>query len=289
MSVDHPTPYQDIHDDLSHQAAGRAPKAMSHAPHVIRRINRIAPAKHKIAEHGTRIAAKSTLPPLAISPARQMIRSALLDATIPPACSGSSPLKPLWVDEAMQRAYNIVRLTRELEHKAPLLEDGSNRPQTEYEMAIDLAESFWSLAKADDSDMQPCFDPLRSVVLNLVALFGPAFGKVSLDISVERLTLPAHKRRALVLVACELVLNALCHGLSGRSAGNIAVHLSRTARTVAQLSVADDGCGIAQGAFPLQRSIASDLAAVLETDITYLAREGGGTVARLSFPVPALN
>ncbi|GLR66887.1 hypothetical protein GCM10010909_15670 [Acidocella aquatica] len=197
-------------------------------------------------------------------------------------------LKPLWVNEAMQRAHNLVRLIAELEHKAPFHPDRPDRSLAEYQLAIDLAESFRSLAAADDGGMQPCFNALQAVVFNLTELFGPAFGLVFVDMSFERLTLPAYKRRALVLAACELVLNSLRHGLEGRGTGNITVALRRTARAVARLSVEDDGRGMPKSAPPLQRGIASDLAAVLEAEVIYRAREGGGTVAQLSFPVASL-
>ncbi len=224
----------------------------------------------------------------AISPLRQSLLDILLNTTIPLARHGACALKPLWVNEAMHRALNIARLVRELENKAPLGPDGLNHALAEHQLAFDLADAFSSLALADDTGMQPCFNVLQVVVFNLVELFGPAFGTVFADMSLERLTLPAHKRRALVLATCELVLNALRHGLTGRGMGNITVSLRRTARATARLSVEDDGRGMAGAALPPGRGIAADLAAVLEAELTYHTGGEGGTVAQLSFPVAAL-
>ena len=132
--------------------------------------------------------------------------------------------------------------------------------------------------------MQPCFEVLHVSVFSLVKLFG----RESASISVERLTLPAYKRRALVLASCELVLNLLRQGLMGGGAGNITVTLRRTSRAVAQLSVESDGNSVSKNILPQPGGIASDLAAILEADVVYSTRNGGATAAEISFPVAAL-
>ncbi len=232
----------------------------------------------------TKVAPQAAL----MSAQRRAVLAVLLDVTVPLARCGHSVLKPLWVDEAMQRAFNMIRLVVELEHKVPFIQADPASPAAEYQLAVDLAEAFRSLTAADDNGMQPCFDALQVVVFNLVELFGPAIGEVYADMSVERLTLPAYKRRALVLACCELVLNSLRHGLTGGKIGLISVTLCRTSRSVARLSVDDDGRGISESLLPSHGGIASDLAAVLESDVVYGARPGGGTVAQISFPVAAL-
>jgi hypothetical protein len=219
-----------------------------------------------------------------VSPLRQAVLGVLLDVTVPLARCGHSLLKPLWVDEAMQRAQDVVRLIVELERKAPLAPNDLHGPAVEYQRALDLAEIFRSLATARDAEMQPCFDALQDAVYNLVDLFGPAIGQVYAHISVERLTLPAYKKRALVLAVCELVLRAMRHGLIRRDSLQINVTLGRTAGAVARLSVADDGWD----STPPPRGIVADLAALLESDVVYSTRQGGGTVAEICFPVATL-
>ncbi len=137
--------------------------------------------------------------------------------------------------------------------------------------------------------MQPVFDAVQVIVCNIIELFAPAVGSVRVHIYIERMTLPAYKRRALVLILCELLLASLQHGLAGHHSGNITVTLGRTeSKGMAQLSVGDDGWGISGDWLPPRRGSISDLAALLESDVTYYLRKGGGTEGQVRFPVTAL-
>jgi two-component sensor histidine kinase len=220
-----------------------------------------------------------------VSLPRQAMLGVLLDATLACARAGRPVLKPLWVDEAMQRAYNMVRLTAELERQSPSSRGDPLGAAAEYRVAMELAEAFRSLAAGDDEEVLPCSDALRTIVRDMVDLFGPMVGQVRLCTSIERLTLPAFKRRALALAACELVINALRHGFVGRGVGNIAVMLRRTGRGHARFSVADDGCGIPGSRYPQPCGIVSDLAALLGTDVFYGATDNGGTLVEISIPL----
>ncbi len=234
---------------------------------------------------GKRSRVRNIEPQAGLIPAqRHAVLSVLLDATVPLARCGDSAFKPLWVDEAMNRARDMAGLVAELEHQNPCIHQNPEDSKAEYQAACDFAEALRSLAMADDRDMQPCFEVLHVSVFSLVQLFGRA----SATISVERLTLPAYKRRALVLASCELVLNLLRQGLMDGSAGNITVTLRRTSRAVAQLSVESDGNGVSKNILPPPGGIASDLAAILEADVVYSTRTGGATAAEISFPVAAL-
>jgi two-component sensor histidine kinase len=62
---------------------------------------------------------------------------------------------------------------------------------------------------------------LREIVRDLVTLFGPTAGDIELHLNIERVALAAYRRRALVLAASELVINALLHAFKGRSGGLI--------------------------------------------------------------------
>ena len=54
-----------------------------------------------------------------------------------------------------------------------------------------------------------------------------AMRAVRIDTDIERMALSADKRRALVLTASELVVNALTHAFRGGSGGRIGVSLRR--------------------------------------------------------------
>ena len=220
----------------------------------------------------------------AMSMQRQAVLGALLDRILP-SCNGFTDLQPLWANEAMHRAYSMVRLVSGLEHRLAL---GMRYPLgavTEYRLAAELAAMFRSLGAGDGAEALPCASALRTTVRNLIRLFGPVVGQIHMRTWIEPVDMPALKVRAIVLATSELVVNALLHAFGCRSSGCIAVTLSRTEPTQAQLVVADDGWGRPQYRAHQHDGIASDLAALLESEIVYRATTGGGTLAEISFPV----
>lgn len=212
---------------------------------------------------------------------RHAVLGVLLNATRSPARYGCDVLKPLWVHEATQRASNMVRLVAELETKLPFNERHQLERAAEYKVAMEFAGSLHSLNVDDDKELQPCSVALRTAVRNLVELFGPVVGQVLIRTSIERIAMPAYKRKALVLAACELVINALRHGLAQRGSGCISVTLHRTGGVQARLSVVDDGWGNQN---TRSCGVTFDLAALLGSKLIYGVSENAGTTAQISFP-----
>jgi two-component sensor histidine kinase len=153
-------------------------------------------------------------------------------------------------------------------------------------LARDLAALFMSLQTESEAAELPCSRMLRNVVADLAALFGSVAGDVILTTHIERVSLPAYKRRALVLAATELVINALLHAFRGRRQGRIEVSLTLLGPALAYLRVSDDGIGFSSKPSDYCGGIAARLADLLETDLVYY-RTGIGTAALLVFPVIA--
>jgi len=219
-----------------------------------------------------------------LSHSRSGTLALLLNATLPALSGGSSVLDPLWTEEAMHRAYSLVNLTFALDRRAPLCHNDIVTARMEQALSRNIAACFRSLAISDDKKILPCSDALRIIVRNLVELFGLAAGQISLEMSIERLGLPAFKRRSLVSAASELVINALRHAFDAPSSGHITVGLCRLGLSDAKLSISDDGRGIRPGRYG-PSGIAFDLAALLESDLLYSEAERGGTLAEITFPV----
>jgi two-component sensor histidine kinase len=126
---------------------------------------------------------------------------------------------------------------------------------------------------------------LRDVVLNLGALFGGGNGLVVRTI-IERINLPGYKRRALVLCASELTINALTHAFRGAAGdGRIDVSLCLLDNTRACLRIVDNGAGFASRRPDTAVSIAGGLAGLLEAELTYDRTGSSTTVAEVVFPV----
>lgn len=206
----------------------------------------------------------------------------LLRASGPADGGGRPVLKPLWAQEAMHRAFALARLAHARSATAP----GGRRAQfaaaLDYALAKDLAAAYRSLHQAAEEEVVPCSRAVRIIVTDLVAMFG---SDVALTTEIERLHLPAYKRRALGFAASELIVNALTHAFRGRRAGRIEVRLQATGHHRARLRIADDGVGFAGCSPAGGAGIAHSLAGLLEADLRYGATDGWATTADITFPL----
>lgn len=222
-----------------------------------------------------------------ISPQRQRLLGLLLSAGPSAHCNGRSVLRPIWADEAMHRAYRMVRLVGQLDEAMPRYRIRSPWPNFESKLGLDIKTTFDSLAILYDEEPRSCSAPLRDIVRDLVELFGPAIGNMTAATSVDHLTLPAFRHRALILLASELVTNAMLHASKDRRDSRIALRLSVLGHDAARLTVTCDGC------FDLdyiQRQpaccdVITDLSDLLQGEPICQSRLGGGTIVDLEFPV----
>ena len=208
----------------------------------------------------------------------------LLDSARPSHCGGRAVLRPLWAEEAMHRAYNMLVLVMQLHQVAGVRPEDEVALRLDRGVASDLAALFRTPEISKESEELPCSCVLRGVVRNLVALFTSGEGPVVIRTEIERLSLAAYKRRALVLAASELVINALRHDFAGRCGGQIQVTLRAFGTAHACLTVVDNGVGFHESRLSGQRGIASDLADLLEADLVYRRLGPAGTNAEIVFP-----
>jgi signal transduction histidine kinase len=218
-----------------------------------------------------------------LSPVRSEMLRLLLNAADPRRSGGRPVLRPLWANEAMHRAYSLVSLTLLLDRHIP--RNSAVGCELEVKNALALAESFRALEITNDLEIVGCSDLLRTTTLGLVELFGPAVGNISATVALERICLPAFKRRALTLACSELVINSLRHAFAECSDGSITVLLTTSDQSKARLTVRDDGRGIPFGTHEMSGGIATDLAFLLEGDLEYRSSRAGGTIAEINFMV----
>jgi two-component sensor histidine kinase len=220
----------------------------------------------------------------AMSPRLGQMLGVLLDAARPSHCGGRAVLRPLWAEEAMHRACNMLVLVMQLHQMAGVRPEDNVALRLDRGVAGDLAALFRTLEIRKEGEEVPCSCVLRGVIRNLVALFASGAGPVVIRTDIEPLSLPAYKRRALVLAASELVINALRHGFAGGCGGLIQVTLRAFGTAHACLTVVDDGVGFHESRLSGQRGIASDLADLLEADLVYRRLGIAGTNAEIVFP-----
>jgi two-component sensor histidine kinase len=216
---------------------------------------------------------------------RGAMLAVLFEASRPTCHGGPDGPSPLWAEEAMHRTVNLLQLVMTLEQRTWHGGESAISAQLELALARNLANALGALDLKEPDAVLPCSDALRSVTSNLVALFGPTVGDIRLRTSLGRLALLANKKRALVLAAHELVVNAVKHAFCGLDRGDVVVTLDRPCATTARLRVEDDGLGFSAERPGMGLSIIASLASVLEAGCVYRRSRLGGTAAELLFPV----
>jgi len=220
---------------------------------------------------------------ISVPEARSTALSVILGASNLDIQHAHGVLQPVWVNEAIHRAYNMVLLFGALERKAPATTCHPYVLLSELRHAQQLADVSKAISTSSAPVLLRCSHGLRLVACSLVELFGMTVGQLELQTCIEPITLPAYKRRALLLAVCELVINALRHAFQGREDGLITVRLNRPRPSHAEVLVEDNGSGMTMGR-SMRMGIASDLVSLLETDLTYRSRAGHGTCATMTFP-----
>lgn len=149
----------------------------------------------------------------------------------------------MWDTDSVHRINNLVQLFHELPRAAARL-PGQRNPAEIARQAAALAEAYAELGKSGRSDgAVPCTRLLRQIVVGLISLFEPSPGTISLTFASDELSLSHDRRRALVLIASELIINALKYAFPTGGGGKIGVSLT-VAENWVELVVDDNGVGL---------------------------------------------
>ena len=185
--------------------------------------------------------------------------------------------------EAAHRAKNLAQLARSVIHLR--LAHGSK----EIEAAVALAQAYSEIGNAGDCVVAvSCKNLLVQVVSSLVSLFGRGDRMVALHAMADELLVAPDRRRLLVLIASELVINSLKHAFRGRRTGLIDVCL-HVDEGQAHLMISDDGVGYNGAEHGQGGKLLHSLTAMLNGTLCRSSSPTGGLQASVSFPVrPAL-
>ena len=220
-----------------------------------------------------------------VSRSRQAVLGALLDATLPTAPRGRPAFRAVWANEAMNRAYTMIRLTALLEKFAPLDCLDVTAGEAERRIAIEVAGILRSM-DIDNDELTPCSEALMTVGRGVVELFAPAAGSWCFTADITRLSLPHFKCRALVLASCELISGLLLRGFSQSARGHITVTLSKRGQREVGLTITGSGLGTI--CEPSSESLA-DLAELLESNLSFRSPCFGMATTELIFPIGNLD
>lgn len=143
-------------------------------------------------------------------------------------------------------------------------------------------------ATADPSVALPCGMMLEQITTALVAIFGRG-SPIDLRLGLDDIDLMPDRRRAMILIASELLINALKYAFSGRGSGVIHISLG-TRGEVCELLVEDDGIGLT-GTEPSgsESGLVAAMTGLLDGHFERGGRLGGGARLSIIFPLHAVN
>ncbi len=182
--------------------------------------------------------------------------------------------RSLWTADALHRANNLAQMSSSLEsarvrHLYGLRDSDASAGSR----ALSRAYAELGTHGAVNA-LVPCAALLQVIVARLVELFAGE-RSVDLQLALAEIALPAEQRRALLLIASELVINALKYAFPPGGGGTITVTLVRLSDRI-ELSVADDGVGL--GSHPIigsGKALMASLAALLSADVRHLSTSAG--------------
>jgi hypothetical protein len=218
-----------------------------------------------------------------LSRQRSDILAQLLRATVQPADVTRSAFAPIWAFDNVARTGVLIRLLLALDR---LRKSGSPHmlsPAMERDAADRLSAGLSLLQDCSGSDPAPCSALLRHVVRDLVELFGPTAGDIAVSTQIETLAMPAVKRRALLLIACNLLLHCITDGAPGQSGRRLGVSLQRIGGGRVRLTVADTAAGDDHDRSADLCEAIDDMAAILAGRISVRRDEHGGSATDLIF------
>jgi len=209
----------------------------------------------------------------------------LLRATCPGTDADASPLRPIWELENFARAGMTIRLLASMDRLKKSRRSPRPSRAGERDAADRVTASLSLLQNVASAGMVPASTLLSFLARDLVELFGPAVGGLSVAVQIEPLMLPRLGRRALLLAACNLILRSICDGFPAAAGGTLLVSLRRIGERSARLIVADDGHARDWDPPSSFQHAIDDLAAILDGEFAYATDQQDGKTACLTFPI----
>jgi two-component sensor histidine kinase len=184
--------------------------------------------------------------------------------------------------EVRHRIANVFQLIGTLGRmRAQRSDDAEARRQVEW-----LGDAIGALGVLQHRLLSPGGDNFAAFIEDQAPNWRRRAGSrpISIELSLEPISLPEQSAAALAVIVQELVSNALAHAFPDGRAGVLRIELKRLDATRAQLSVVDDGVGYTPGPADPRRLglwLVGGLADQVNGALTVIAENG--VVAQLEF------
>ena len=212
----------------------------------------------------------------------EIFSPAITVTPIAPRCFFPEENIDLWAADASHRAKNLAQMCYSL--TSPSVRQAFGLADPGVRLAIDaLADAYAHLSEpGSEAEVLPCTPILELIVASLVRLFSG--GRViHLAMTLEPVFLAPIQRRALTLIASELVINALKYAFPASDTGLIELRLIQENNGL-RMCVIDNGVGLPMRMVPGSGSaLVVKLAALLDAELEVRSAAAGrtGTVCEL--------
>lgn len=151
--------------------------------------------------------------------------------------------------EVNHRVANSLQLVSTMiGMQSRLLDDGASREalaDTERRIQA-IAQVHRKLYSSDDIESVAMDEYLRTIVDDLQATWSTPVNPCTITLEAEQLRLQTDKAVSVGIIVNELVSNACKYAYSGGNGGEVRVRFARHGEAKFELTVEDDGCGIAE-------------------------------------------
>lgn len=190
----------------------------------------------------------------------------------------------LWDSDAIHRANNLAQMATSLSRIDPT-RLGLHADALIASDAETLASTYAELGSTSDaSALVPCAMLLERISTTLIALFCDG-STLHLRFQAHDVFLRPDRRRAVILIASEFLINALKYAFRDARGGVVHVSL-RALEEMGELVVEDDGIGLTGSELPGTGSgLVAAMSGLLDGKFERGNRVGGGARCSVTFPL----
>ncbi|HQT89865.1 MAG TPA: hypothetical protein PK677_15200 [Acidiphilium sp.] len=214
---------------------------------------------------------------------RRITLDLLLDAVSATSRTDYPTEASLWVEEGARRAITLLQLMLLKGQRVEMPICAGQQVKDEHQLALRLAGLYRAIYMFDWHTINWASDSLVAISSTLVALFSPVPSPVTLNVSVQSLSVDYWSARALISIVSELVVGSLISSFQKSRGGEITITLEQTSPSTAKLVVRDNIASVNSKFVSSGHRLIGRLSRILDAELHYHSPGSDGYRFDLSF------
>ena len=196
----------------------------------------------------------------------------------------TSAADQIWRAESIHRSQGLLQLILLGKFQTSLHNKWLNVSGLECRLAQNLADAYNSLNVKDECEHLPCEEVVHLIVEGLLSTFQNSIGTVELSIHTRPLIMYARKRRALVLLISQLVIDLLLDKADRDVAARLVLTFSRGRDEHVNIKI-ETTCPLSRSFLAPGYDIVCGLAGIIGAEILFSETRAGGTDVEVILPL----